>query len=222
MAEKIECARCTMRVCGSSKTGDQGPSNCPTKTKREVIEQVLTEYDKPEVSEFARQSSIQEFECYMQLPEGTTTRNPRVEEVIQFAKKMDYKKLGIVFCLGLANEAATLTTIFEKKGFEVTSACCKVGGVPKEEIGIKPEEKIAAPDQYESMCNPIAQAEIMNAEKPDLVVMVGLCIGHDTLFLQYCNRPVTVLAVKDRVLAHNPLGALYLSPSVYYGRLLEE
>ncbi|RLC63210.1 MAG: hypothetical protein DRI01_05620 [Chloroflexi bacterium] len=49
--------------------------------------------------------------------------------------------------------------------------------------------------------------------------MLGLCIGHDTLFIKYCRVPMTVLAVKDRVTGHNPLAALYLSQS-YYGRLL--
>ena len=50
------------------------------------------------------------------------------------------------------------------------------------------------------------------------VVMLGLCLGHDTLFFQYCRVPVTVLAVKDRVTGHNPLAAIYLADS-YYSRL---
>jgi uncharacterized metal-binding protein len=50
---------------------------------------------------------------------------------------------------------------------------------------------------------------------------LGLCIGHDTLFIKYCRVPMTVLAVKDRVTGHNPLAALYLSQS-YYGRLLDK
>ena len=83
MAEKIECAKCTKVVC-RSKESDQGPPNCPTKTKRDIIQQALAEYDKPEVREFARQASIQEFECYMNLPEGETTRNPRVEASMSF------------------------------------------------------------------------------------------------------------------------------------------
>ena len=66
MGEKIECAKCTRMVC-DSKEFLQGPPNCPTKTKREVIEQAATEYDDPETKEFARQASIQEFECYMNL-----------------------------------------------------------------------------------------------------------------------------------------------------------
>ena len=70
------------------------------------------------------------------------------------------------------------------------------------------------------MCSPIAQAEVLNHMKVDLAIMLGLCIGHDTLFIKYCRVPMTVLAVKDRVFGHNPLAALYLSSSPYYGRLM--
>jgi uncharacterized metal-binding protein len=59
---------------------------------------------------------------------------------------------------------------------------------------------------------------IINNVHVDLAIMMGLCIGHDTLFIKYCEVPLTVLAVKDRLLAHNPLAALYLSDS-YYQRL---
>lgn len=179
----------------------------------------LSEYEKPEVKEFARQASIQEFECYQNTPEGRRTLNPRIVELIQFAHKMGYHKLGLAFCTGLSFEAKIVTDILEAQGFEVVSIRCKTGAVPKEQIGIKPEEKIGGADSYEPMCNPIAQAEILNAEKVDLAVLLGLCLGHDTLFLQYCRQPVTVLAVKDRVTGHNPLAAIYLSSS-YYARLI--
>ena len=32
-------------------------------------------------------------------------------------------------------------------------------------------------------------------------------MGHDILFTKHSKAPVTTLAVKDRVLTHNPLGA---------------
>jgi uncharacterized metal-binding protein len=50
--------------------------------------------------------------------------------------------------------------------------------------------------------------------------MVGLCVGHDSLFLKYSKAFTTVLIAKDRVLAHNPVGALYTTGS-YYARLLK-
>jgi uncharacterized metal-binding protein len=95
---------------------------------------------------------------------------------------------------------------------------CKTGAVPKEKIGIKVDEKIAGSEAWETMCNPIVQAMIINRSHVDMAIMLGLCIGHDTLFIKYCNVPLTVLAVKDRVLGHNPLAALYAGQT-YYQRL---
>jgi len=220
------CARCTKRLCdpvigvNEVPSIDGAPHFCPMKLFPKVVKQAIREYDKTDVKEFARLASVQEFECYEQTGKGLRTKFPRIEELIQFADKCGYHTLGIAFCIGLANEARMLTDILESRGFSVASVCCKLGATAKERIGIKPEQKIEGPESWESMCNPIAQAEVLNTEKVDLAIMLGLCIGHDTLFIKYCRVPMTVLAVKDRVTGHNPLAALYLSQS-YYGRLLD-
>ena len=133
---------------------------------------------------------------------------------------MGYKKLGIAFCSGLHGEAFSLTQILEAQGFEVISVACKAGGTPKEQIGIKEEEKIRI-GEFESMCSPIAQAMILNEEKADFNILVGLCVGHDSLFLKYSKAYCTVLVAKDRVLAHNPVGVLYTAGS-YYARMLRK
>jgi uncharacterized metal-binding protein len=215
-----QCSRCPTVACNpepfeKKASGGQPPLFCPMQTQPEIMQQARQEYRRPEVFEFARQASIQEFECYEQIPGGRRTKNPRIVELIQFARKMNYKKLGLAFCTGLSYEARLVTDILEKAGLEVVSVRCKTGAVPKEEIGLKPEQKIAGPQSHEVMCNPIAQAEILNAEKVDLAIMLGLCLGHDTLFFKYCRVPVTVLAVKDRVTGHNPLAAVYQSESYY-------
>ena len=57
------------------------------------------------------------------------------------------------------------------------------------------------------------------AEKTDLNVMMGLCVGHDSLFIKYSEAPVTVLFTKDRVTGHNAVQPLYLTES-YYKRLV--
>jgi uncharacterized metal-binding protein len=221
------CAKCPIKACSPGIKAEEVPSIekapdfCPMKLMPDVIEKAVAEYNKPEIKEFARLSSVQEFECYENLPDGLRTKNPRILELIQFARKCGYKKLGLAFCGGLDYEARLLTEVLENKGFEVISVRCKVGATPKENIGIKPEEKIDGPENWESMCNPIVQAEIINAEKVDLAIMLGLCIGHDTLFIKYCRVPMTVIAVKDRVTGHNPLATLYLSNS-YYSRLMKK
>jgi uncharacterized metal-binding protein len=108
----------------------------------------------------------------------------------------------------------------DAQGFEVVSVWCKVGSVPKERIGLKEEDKVYI-GQYEPMCNPILQAKIVNDAKTDFNILLGLCVGHDSLFFKYADALTTVLAVKDRVLGHNPLGALYTQGS-YYERLLRK
>jgi len=218
MTEKIACAKCPNMAC-LSKQFLKGPRNCPTKVRTEVIKRAMAEYDNAEVREFARQASIQEFEGYINLPDGKTPHNPRVEEVIQFAKKMGYQKLGIAFCGGLKDEAEILTRILENRGFDVVSVCCKAGAIPKERIGITEEQKIRGPGSFESMCSPITQAEILNSEGVEFNIAVGLCVGHDSLFFKYSHAPVTVLVAKDRVFGHNPAVGLYQSSS-YYSKLM--
>ena len=88
---------------------------------------------------------------------------------------------------------------------------------PKERIGLKDEEKINI-GHHESMCNPVAQAMVLNDAKTDFNIMLGLCVGHDSLFLRYIEALTTIFAVKDRVTGHNPMVALYTSNS-YYARL---
>ena len=121
----------------------------------------------------------------------------------------------------MRNEAKTLTKILENRGFDVVSVCCKAGALPKETIGISEEQKINGPGSFETMCSPITQAEILNSEETDFNIVVGLCVGHDSLFFKYSHAPTTVLIAKDRVFGHNPAAALYLSGS-YYRKLLRK
>ena len=71
------------------------------------------------------------------------------------------------------------------------------------------------------MCNPILQAKKLNEAKTDLNVVIGLCVGHDSLFYKYSDALCTALITKDRVLAHNPAAALYTS-NTYYRRLMKK
>ena len=104
--------------------------------------------------------------------------------------------------------------IFSQYGFEMVSVCCKAGNTPKEFIGISNEDKVYI-GKKEAMCNPVFQARALEEEKADFNVLLGLCVGHDTLFFQHSSLPTTVLAVKDRVTGHNPLAAVYQSDSYY-------
>lgn len=163
-------------------------------------------YAAPEDQRMMRAASEVEVEYYGE-------RN-RIQEVILFSQTMGYKKLGLAFCSALSEEAAKLSLILENY-FEIESVNCKVCGVPKAEMGVKESDKVGP-----ISCNPIEQAAVLNEAGTDLNLMLGLCVGHDALFIKYSQAPVVPLAAKDRVLAHNPLGALYCS--AIYQKLLRQ
>ena len=142
----------------------------------------------------------------------------RVEEIIAVCKKIGARKIGIATCVGLIDEARLFARILQAKGLRSFGVACKVGATDKTAVGIPEEHKIFQ-GCHESMCNPILQAQILNREKTDFNVIVGLCVGHDSLFIKHSQAPVTTLITKDRVLGHNPAAALYLSGS-YYNKLL--
>ena len=142
----------------------------------------------------------------------------RVEETVLFIKAIGAQKVGIATCIGLINEAKTFTKILQKNGINYVTVVCKVGGEDKREMGLAEEDKIRKGGVDETMCNPILQARVLNREKTDLNVAIGLCVGHDALFAKHSDAPVTTLIVKDRVLGHNPVAALY---SKYYNRLYQ-
>ena len=214
------CSKCSVKNKICRTESGRGPAFCPTVTQEAVVGQANREYERPQIREFARQASIQEGQCYANRgmdPYILHPVKPRIQETCEFAERMDYKRVGIAFCSGLRREASVLTEILEAQGFQVVSVVCKAGRTPKERIGIREEEKINI-GTFEAMCSPIAQAMILNEEETDFNNLLGLCVGHDTLFLKYSDAFSTVLVVKDRVLAHNPVAALYTAES-YYERL---
>ena len=214
-----ECALCpydwSERYC--RREGGKAPKNCPSTNHPELIAEALAATKSPSVCEFARQASLQEAEGYGNRGDNYETVQPikpRIAEIMEFANKMNYHRLALVFCIGLRREAAIVHKLYKQHGFDVVSVACKVGRVPKEELGLHEDQKIV-PNGFESMCNPVLQAMLANHYKSDLNVLLGLCVGHDSLFLKHAEAPSTVLAVKDRLLGHNPLAAVYQSNAYY-------
>jgi uncharacterized metal-binding protein len=213
------CAACEIitprRICFSS--AGAGSKGCPTLLKEKTLSAAVKEYENPQTREFARQASIQEGECYAnrhQRPYVLQPTKTRMVEICEFAQRMEYKRLGLAFCLGLVKEAKVVEGILKAQGFEVVSVLCKAGRVPKKTIGVRDEEQIYRGGD-EAMCNPIYQAKVLNKAKTEFNILLGLCVGHDSLFFKYAKAPTTVLAVKDRVTGHNPLAAIYLSDSYH-------
>ena len=139
----------------------------------------------------------------------------RVEETVEWCKRMGAKKIGIASCVGLLEFSRIFAKVLRAHGFEVYGISCKAGEIPKTDIGIdKRCEEIGI-----NMCNPILQAKKLAEEKTDINVVIGLCVGHDSLFYKYSQAPVTTLVTKDRVLGHNALAALYMANTYYENKL---
>ncbi len=125
----------------------------------------------------------------------------RIEEVIEFAKMMDYKKVGLAYCYGMEPLAKKVQQLFRAAKVPVIGVSCTVGGVSQKAINKKS-------DLPGVSCNPVNQASQLNAEGVDLAVTIGLCMGHDILFNRIFDKDVTNLVVKDRVYAHAPVEAI--------------
>ncbi|HPZ09278.1 MAG TPA: DUF1847 domain-containing protein [Candidatus Eremiobacteraeota bacterium] len=186
----MNCATCSNKICYTGK-------DC-TGIKEDIEKYYKNETDRKIMESASKIEAL----YYMKAT--------RLEEVILFSKEMDYKHLGIAFCVGFSEEARILEEIF-KKHFKISSVCCKVCGIDKKNYNLLQLSK----ERFEAICDPIGQAEILNKNNTDLNIIVGLCIGHDILFTKHSKAPVTTLIVKDRVLSHNPVGAIY---SGYYRR----
>lgn len=132
----------------------------------------------------------------------------RLEEVMAFAHRAGAERLGLVYCSGFRNEAKELKAVLGTNGFVVSSVCCKSGAVPKERLGIADSEKVH-PGRPEMTCNPAAQAELLEREGVELVVLMGQCVGHDSVTMARLHTPAVCLVAKDRLLAHNTAAALY-------------
>ena len=218
--QPANCARCPYKISERLCRDEQGraPDRCPTANLQELTGQSLDEYrNHGAIHEFAKQASIQEASGYGNRDQGyehVRPIKPRIEEIIEFAERMNYRRLGIAFCIGLRKEAQAVEKLIGSRGFEMVTVLCKVGRSSKEIIGLDRADQIDD-SKDEAMCNPILQAMVLNREKTDFNILLGLCVGHDSLFFKYSDALCTVLAVKDRLLGHNPLAAVYNLDSYY-------
>ncbi len=205
------CAQCGVYACHSGKL-DALPKNCPSRDEA-FMQETVKEYATEENSQFFREASGVEKVGYC--------RWPRLKETLEFCRRLGYTKVGMAFCAGLRQEAKVIAKLFADYGIELHSVICKTGSLPKQEAGI-PDEYIIRPGTRESICNPIAQAKLLNQSNTQLNIVVGLCVGHDSLFYKYSDAPVTTLIVKDRALGNNPAAAVYCADGYMKQRLSPE
>lgn len=204
----LSCADCRVKAC-MYKEEEKYPNFCLTKSvDKELLNKAKEIYLNDETDKKLAQSA-----AYVES--NFYGKYTRVQETIEFIKKYGAKKVGIATCVGLLNEAGIFARLLRKHNIEFYAVGCKIGAIEKSEINIPKENTLTKGEKYEAMCNPIMQAKILNSQNTDLNIMIGLCVGHDALFMRYSKAPVTTLIVKDRVTGHNPAVALYTSNSIY-------
>ncbi len=216
------CAICSQKYCSKGiKDHPHLPHFCPLKNFKMTIDKVKKRYKSHLIKNFYLCSAITEKESYDEKAcreEGKTIPiRPRIREIAEFAKLTKSKRIGMAFCSGLSDEAEKASKILENHGLEICSVICSCGALDKTETGIPERYKINKTKLFESACNPLLQAELLNQAKTDFNILIGLCVGHDMLFTKYSIAPVTTLIVKDRLTGHNPVASLY---SKYYRDLV--
>lgn len=202
---EMSCIDCAVKNC--DKMDSKYPEFClTTHMDEQVLEETMRCYTEAQNHKVMLAAAEVEADHYCQYT--------RVEEIITFAEKIGAKKIGIATCVGLLKESRILASILRNRGFDVFGITCKAGVQKKTSVGIPERCNCVG----ENMCNPILQAKMLNAAKTDLNVVVGLCVGHDSLFYKYSEALTTTAVTKDRVLGHNPAAALYTADS-YYSKL---
>lgn len=193
---KPSCVDCALNTC---RNKDEGfPQFCPTKDFDLQDQTALVELMHEEQNERMFQSAAHSSHV------GYQEKLSRLDETILFARGYGARKIGIAACISLAAEARFAAKALRAEGFEVVGAICKVGRLMCEDFDVPRENR----SPQTALCNPIYQAQLLNAEQTDLNVVIGLCVGHDALFLKHADAPCTVLTVKDFKHDHNSVIAL--------------
>lgn len=160
-----------------------------------------TSFDREEVvRKYSEETAIVQAAASL-VDDGRAGTLSRLQETIAFAQRMHYKRIGLAYCYGMEKQVQQIAGIIRDNKLNVRAVSCTVGGIPQNEVN--PESAYCSVS-----CNPIGQAMQLNRENVDLVVMIGLCMGHDILFQREMKADCTTLVVKDRVFNHAPLDAL--------------
>jgi uncharacterized metal-binding protein len=196
----IQCGVCSRELCVGGAHLNQ--DYCPGHKYPEVLARAKEIYQEDrETRLMAKNAAIVECRGYIAWP--------RLRDIIEFARLMKYRKLAIAFCHELAKEARKVTQILQEHGFEVISVTCRVGLKSSLSSPSGETSGDTLNSQPVTHGNPVAQAWLINEENPDLIILIGLCVGVDALLTKQTKAPKTTLIVKDRLTGHNPAVSIY-------------
>ena len=108
------CAECGRIACDSGDA-EGYPRDCPSREPGR--EELLALYRDGEDRHLARNAALVEAHGYCRLT--------RIEEIMDFARRCGFSRLGIACCVGLLREAAIVGRVLRANGFSVDSVACK-------------------------------------------------------------------------------------------------
>jgi uncharacterized metal-binding protein len=182
----MNCTTCFNKVCRKQQIS----CNRENFNKSEIINQYLDVSTSAIVQAAAE---LVDFDRAGQLS--------RLDEIIEYATRVKYKRLGVAYCYGMEQHVRILESMLIERGFTVAAVSCSVGGLKQSEVNS--ESCI-----HKVSCNPLGQAQQLNSENVGLTLIVGICMGHDILLNRNLNMDFTTYVVKDRLHNHSPLKGL--------------
>jgi uncharacterized metal-binding protein len=147
------------------------------------------------MSNIQDQYSAEDIQIMRAAEETKTAGATRIEELRKYAKSTGVKRLGVGYCIAVSKEAQQLKSMLEND-FEMVMVDCKCGRIEKSDL--------IGGDYSGLCCNPAGQADFLKENGTELNISFGLCMGHDIVFNQKSQAPVTTLIIKDRAHKHNP------------------
>ncbi len=178
----IQCSSCFKQSCVGD--GHQEKPYCPTYAHPEIFDEAKKIYAKDSETGFlAKQAAIIESKGYMMWP--------RLKDTIELARRMEFKKIAVLFCPDLRKEAKKAYRIFTENNFTVVSRVC---GINKS----KPQLSEAVISE-------------LNEYSPELIVNAGLCIAFEAEALRLFKVPVTTFIARDKKMNNYPASAVYAS-----------
>lgn len=205
--DERSCLNCTGEPCEHA-TGDNPDYCLGGSVTPEIHEEVRRCYLDPEIHAIYVASVRSSALC---------SNLTRVQEIIEFARGLGVRKIGLASCTIMLNEARTFARILRDAGFETYGVACKIESNHRSDLAVHVSEG----SQDTILCNPIMQARLLEEAGTELNVVVGLCVGHDALFYKHSAAVTTTLAGKDHITMNNPCAALYGHNSIYRKRIQE-
>ena len=181
--------------CAWYSPGQKIPQRCPALGNKKALTHAIDEYRRP--------NSIANrlYGGFSKLVGSGGSKRSRIEHIMEFSRAVGFQRIGIAACAFYLPQIYYLRSILEDHGFSCMGLSCKIGGLTFADIGIPN-------DSNWILCNPLAQAFILNDFQTELNITVGLCMGHDLIFQSYSNAPVTNYTVKEKISDDNPVATL--------------